>query len=242
MWKCWRHNIYLLFLPPHSSAVLQPLDVAVFSLLKQAFCKEVVYLDGWLTDPTIAGRRAFLECYFKARKISTTSQNIRSGWRAAGSWPVAMRRPLSNPLIAKAQQTTSQTSQPSSQRWDEAVSIVPWSTPHRSADLRHQLHQLTQLGQDGLDTHTIRHLCKKVQMGYGEQASRLALLERQVSALQAKLEDQRSRKSKKVPLSPNSTFATIGHIQRTRNTDTGDTDSPDESSEAENCIWMSDKP
>lgn len=42
MWLCFRHNIRLLFLPPHTSHVLQPLDLAVFSSLKAATGKSWV--------------------------------------------------------------------------------------------------------------------------------------------------------------------------------------------------------
>jgi 4-hydroxybenzoate polyprenyltransferase len=37
MFLCYQHNIYLLFLPPHSSHVLQPLDLSVFSSLKSRY-------------------------------------------------------------------------------------------------------------------------------------------------------------------------------------------------------------
>ncbi|KZL63508.1 transposase, partial [Colletotrichum incanum] len=144
--------------------------------------------------------------------------------------------------------SSQQTSQPTSQQWDEAVSIIPWSTPHRSDDLRHQLHLFNQLGKDALDTHTIRHLSRKVQKGYDNQASRLAVLEQQVHQLQAQLDSQRQHKRKKVPTSPNSTFATIWDIQKAKNPAVGEIDDPDESSaselssEAESCVWVGGKP
>ncbi|OHW95969.1 transposase, partial [Colletotrichum incanum] len=47
MWQCFQNNIYLLYLPPHSSTVLQPLDVSVFGLLKQAYRKGVRSIDDW---------------------------------------------------------------------------------------------------------------------------------------------------------------------------------------------------
>ncbi|KAK2005684.1 hypothetical protein LZ32DRAFT_671666 [Colletotrichum eremochloae] len=207
--------------------------MAVFGPLKQAYRKEVGCLDEWVTDSTTASKRAFLECYFKARKASITIQNVKSGWKSAGLWPVTIRRPLSKSLVTKAS-PSQQASQPSSQQWDEAVSVIPWSTTHRPADLRHQLHQLTYPAGY---THTIRRLSRKVQKGYDEEASRKALLER-----------QRSCKRKKVTLSPNSTFATIEHIQRAQNPGAGEIDGPDESSasklssEAKSCIWVGGKP
>ena len=41
LWKCLEHNIYLLFLPPYKSHVLQPLDLTVFSSLERAYRKEL---------------------------------------------------------------------------------------------------------------------------------------------------------------------------------------------------------
>ena len=38
-WTCLEYNIYLLFLPAHTSHVLQPLDLTVFSSLKRAYRK-----------------------------------------------------------------------------------------------------------------------------------------------------------------------------------------------------------
>ncbi len=39
MWNCFNNNVYLVFLPAHTSHVLQPLDLSVFSPLKQAYRK-----------------------------------------------------------------------------------------------------------------------------------------------------------------------------------------------------------
>ena len=83
MFQCFSHRIYLLFLPPHTSHVLQPLDLAVFSSLKSAYRKELGFLTQ-LTDSTVVGKRNFLACYQKARLAGLTDQNIRNGWKAAG--------------------------------------------------------------------------------------------------------------------------------------------------------------
>ncbi|EFQ36811.1 transposase, partial [Colletotrichum graminicola M1.001] len=172
----------------------------------------------------------FVACYFAAREASITTKNTTSGWKSAGLWPVSSRRPLSNFLVSKASSThqeDQQSSQPRSQQLDEAASIVPWSTPHRSADLRHQLHQLVQLGKDGLDTHTLRRPSRKMQKSWDNQASRLVLLKQQFQHIQAHLDNQRQRKRKKVPLSPNSRFAAVAHIQQARQSPDDSIDSLD---------------
>jgi 4-hydroxybenzoate polyprenyltransferase len=98
MWLCFKYNIHLLFLPPHSSHVLQPLDLSVFSPLKTAYRKELG-LCPQLLDSTVYGKRRFLACYGKARLAALTGQNIRSGWKATGLWPVSMAKPLLSPLL-----------------------------------------------------------------------------------------------------------------------------------------------
>jgi len=41
---CEEHDIYTLCMPPHSSHLLQPLDVGCFAPLKEAYLREVVEL------------------------------------------------------------------------------------------------------------------------------------------------------------------------------------------------------
>jgi 4-hydroxybenzoate polyprenyltransferase len=62
MWTCYINNVYLLFLPPHTSHVLQPLDQSVFGPVKAAYRKELAYLSQW-NDSTIVGKRNFIGCY-----------------------------------------------------------------------------------------------------------------------------------------------------------------------------------
>src|ERR1700709_2438732 len=98
LWRCLEHNIYLLFLPAHTSNVLQPLDLTVFSSLKRAYRKELQKLSS-LIDSTPMDKRNFLIYYQKARQDSITPSNIRSGWRTTGLWPVSIAKPLMSPLL-----------------------------------------------------------------------------------------------------------------------------------------------
>ena len=100
LWLCYSNNIHMLFLPPHSSHVLQPLDLAVFSSLKKAYRRHVGLLDG-ITDATPIGKRNFIKCYYKARIESITAQNIKSRWRASGLQPLNRSKPLISRLLLK---------------------------------------------------------------------------------------------------------------------------------------------
>jgi len=84
---CMEHTIDLLILPPHTSHMLQPLDVGVFSPLKRALAAEtdaVTRLDSGRIQ-----RVEWTEMYIRARVKALTSSNIASGWRASGLQPLS---------------------------------------------------------------------------------------------------------------------------------------------------------
>ena len=114
LWKCLEHDIYLLFLPAHTSHVLQPLDLTVFSSLKRLYRKELQKLSS-LIDSTPIGKRNFLVCYQEARQESITSSNIKSGWRTTELWPVSVAKPLISLLLLKNSNRSTTTPLQSSQ-------------------------------------------------------------------------------------------------------------------------------
>jgi hypothetical protein len=84
---CMEHAIDLLILPPHTSHVLQPLDVGVFAPLKRALASEtdvVARLDYGRIQ-----RVEWTEMYIRAREKALTSANIASGWKATGLEPLS---------------------------------------------------------------------------------------------------------------------------------------------------------
>jgi hypothetical protein len=98
MFTCFSNNIYLLFLPAHTSHILQPLDLGIFSPLKRAYRRFLAELDS-LTDSAPIGKLNFLRCLSKARKQAITRRNILSGWRATGIWPIQRNKPLHSSRI-----------------------------------------------------------------------------------------------------------------------------------------------
>jgi 4-hydroxybenzoate polyprenyltransferase len=77
MWECYINNVLMLFLPPYTSHVLQPLDLAVFSALKRAYRKQVNNLLIFCNDTTVFGKRSFLEAYRIARDKAVTEKNAK---------------------------------------------------------------------------------------------------------------------------------------------------------------------
>ena len=101
---CIDNNIVLFLLPPHSSHLLQPLDVGVFSPLKHAMSSQLSRL--YATEISRLQEAEWLEHYAKARFIAITSNNIRGGWRGAGLFPTNINRILRLLPEATASSTT----------------------------------------------------------------------------------------------------------------------------------------
>lgn len=86
MWKSYQNNVLLIFLPPHSTHILQPLDRSCFSPIKTSYRNQIADLASLENSAPIKKTR-FIEYYAKARVEGLTERNIRSGWRAAGISP-----------------------------------------------------------------------------------------------------------------------------------------------------------
>jgi hypothetical protein len=93
IFNCFKHNIHPCYLPPYTSYVLQPLDLANFSLLKMIYRRELE-MEAPLIEQGNIAKAAFLRCYFKARAAAFTEEKVWAGWLASGLWPVNVIRPL----------------------------------------------------------------------------------------------------------------------------------------------------
>jgi 4-hydroxybenzoate polyprenyltransferase len=164
MWQCFKHNIYLIFLPPHTSHVLQPLDLSIFSPLKRAYRHHLGFL-ALINDSTPISKRNFLKCYKKARKDAITVANIKAGWSATGLWPVRMAKPLMNRLLLENSnkldaQTPGTSRNIQAPEWHNSQSSAKFQTPQKSADIRQHVSQIT--GLKTVDTSTARVLFRKI--------------------------------------------------------------------------------
>jgi hypothetical protein len=83
---CKENNIYTLCMPPHSSHLLQPLDVGCFSPLKRAYSREIETLIRHHINHIT--KLEFLPAFKVAFQRSFTSANICSAFRGAGLVPL----------------------------------------------------------------------------------------------------------------------------------------------------------
>jgi hypothetical protein len=83
---CKENNIYTLCMPPHSSHLLQPLDVGCFSPLKRAYSCEIESLIRHHVNHIT--KLEFLPAFKAAFTQSFTAANICSSFRGAGLVPL----------------------------------------------------------------------------------------------------------------------------------------------------------
>ena len=82
---CKDHKIVTLCMPPHSSHILQPLDVGCFGPLKKAYGREIEGLmKARITHIT---KPDFLPAFFAAFQAAMTEKNIRGAFRGSGLVP-----------------------------------------------------------------------------------------------------------------------------------------------------------
>jgi hypothetical protein len=82
---CKENKIVTLCMPPHSSHILQPLDVVCLAPLKRAYSKEIRVLA--LDYIGRIDKKAFIATFAKVFKKAFSKANILSSFRATGLVP-----------------------------------------------------------------------------------------------------------------------------------------------------------
>jgi hypothetical protein len=110
---CADHSVIVLCMPPHSSHLLQPLDVSCFSVLKRSY--------GRLVEQKMSlgvnhiDKQEFLYLYQQARAEALHENNLRAGFAATGLVPFEPNRVLS--LVHTQYHTPSPQLLPQEQDW-----------------------------------------------------------------------------------------------------------------------------
>lgn len=82
---CEQEDIIAICLPPHSTHILQPLDVGLFSPLSKAYKQQIS--DHALFGASRITNDQFLTFFDRACKSAFAAKNIRSAWKATGLQP-----------------------------------------------------------------------------------------------------------------------------------------------------------
>ncbi|KAM5529819.1 hypothetical protein BFJ63_vAg17750 [Fusarium oxysporum f. sp. narcissi] len=82
---CEENNIITLCMPPHSSHLLQPLDIGCFGPLKKAYGRDIEHLIR--RSITHISKTEFFPAFYAAFQAAMTEQNIKGGFKGAGLVP-----------------------------------------------------------------------------------------------------------------------------------------------------------
>ncbi|KAJ3534342.1 hypothetical protein NM208_g7577 [Fusarium decemcellulare] len=83
---CEENKIIRLCMPPHSSHLLQPLDVGCFNVLKQAYGREIERLIR--CSITHVSKTEFFPAFHAVHEATMTERNIRGAFKGAGLVPL----------------------------------------------------------------------------------------------------------------------------------------------------------
>ena len=101
MISCLENKVFLVYEPPHSSHILQPLDVGRFGVLKRRFRRELDKACAVSYDSYVR-KGDFLRAWAAARSDSLKERVIQGGWAATGIFPRDITKPMNNRLRRSA--------------------------------------------------------------------------------------------------------------------------------------------
>jgi hypothetical protein len=173
---CQQNNIITLCMPPHSSHLLQPLDVGCFGPLKQAYGRQVE--DLMRMHINHISKLEFLCGFREAFFASITERNIQGGFAGAGLVPFDPERVLSK-LDVKLHTPTPPTSRPRTPQ--------PWvfQTPHnpREADSQSTLIKTRIANHQNSSPTSMLAAVDQLAKGTMAVMHEVALLRSEVSSL-----------------------------------------------------------
>lgn len=196
MAACFLNNIYLLFLPAHTSHGLQPWDNGPFGVLKVAYRKELSHLSA-LNDSGNGGKIQFMNCLIEARK-ALTPKVLKGGWKHTGNWPMSRSKALRHPEIQLDQEK---------RKADEMGGEAEDSGAESEA-VTHDF--ITRLGR-GEDYEKRRKLRKVANATEDLQAENI-ILKQEIDSLKAQIKDLTKGKKRRAIPNPNARFQKVCEI------------------------------
>ncbi|KAI1003339.1 hypothetical protein K3495_g4866 [Podosphaera aphanis] len=199
MLACKENRIHILYLPPHVSHILQPLDLAPFSVVKSKYRAQICALSA-LNNAAPVKKENFIKFYNLAREEGLSERVIRSGWRATGLV-------LFNPeKVLRSSQVCRRPSTPPNLGLAQTTSDMELPTPKKALDI-YQSQQKIRRSEN-------ISLLKKSGQALERSNTRVAELEMEVERLKSENEELKSsRPRKKIRLDPNVRFATVNEIE-----------------------------
>jgi hypothetical protein len=131
---CKDNSIITLSMPPHSSHLLQPLDVALYSPLKRAYSKEIeLFIKASINHIT---KVEFFQAFKAAHYAIFTENNIKAGFNAAGLVPHNPDEVISKLDVRLRTPTPGPSSQESASTYNPRTPSNPQQTTRHSSFIK----------------------------------------------------------------------------------------------------------
>lgn len=131
---CKENNIITLCMPPHSSHLLQPLDVGCFGPLKQAYGRQIeMKMRAGTSHIT---KEDFFPAFFAAFQGAMTEKNVIGGFRGAGLIPMNPESVISKLDVKFTTPTPPGTSHGEPEPWTCKTPTNPIEAIHKPNTLR----------------------------------------------------------------------------------------------------------
>ncbi|KAI1003246.1 hypothetical protein K3495_g4962 [Podosphaera aphanis] len=206
-WECYQNKFHLVYMSPHTSHILQPLDLSCFSPLKARY-RQLIESLSTIHDTASLKKQRFTNCYNHARHERLAVSQVKAGWRAAGLFPFNRQKGLRNRFTLPTPKQRPTTPEPSSckRKRDEI------HTPRKLADVHASLQNFRD--KDELIRGTTLFM-RKVTKSLGEFQAQLA--EKTIVNDAQALEIERlsaSKKRKRISVHLNTQFSDIEAIKK----------------------------
>jgi 4-hydroxybenzoate polyprenyltransferase len=205
------HRVQVMYLPPHSSHITQPFDVGVFSPLKSAFRRLARKFTGIRSNNAI-GKQRFLQIYKKAGDEAITRENIISGFRGAGIWPIDVEKPLSK--IITTSEPPGQNPVPATPQHQRVISTDMPYTPQNKMQLLNQLKDIKSR-QDGYE-RDLRRLGIKTANKLDQLIAQNTIEKQKTAHLELEIESLKPQKQRKVVWAPQARYPTAEEIHESK--------------------------
>ena len=195
-----QHRICCLYMPPHTSHILQPLDLSCLSPLKSRY-RALLSHQATLNDSAPVNKRLFSQVYSQAREEKLTESVICAGWAAAGINPWNPEKGINNRFT----QVTSRkrTRQPV----DHSIPVLgPQDVYTRNEDILK--------GKElSAESRTKMITLRDTMIDYvGKNTAVMAILRKENESLKSTVDNMRVKKRRRVTVDPNAAFTAIHDI------------------------------
>lgn len=183
---CTERLIIPLYMPPHSSHLLQPLDVTCFAPLKRLYGQGIQKLIR--NEIHFIGKKDFLHIYPAGHQQALSSSNIKSGFAATGLIPPSSEWVLSKLNIQQETATPSSTSH-------SELSFGAGKTPINIYQLEQQKKRIGSI-KGVVSPSVVDKAMEKVIKGAEMTMQNALLLQQQMSQLQSENQYRKRRKER----------------------------------------------